>query len=370
YNHSGKLGQIDFLNGVMGIANAQRALEYIRVFTEFISQPQYKNVVPMFGIMNEALLSTIGKPQLTSYGEGNGPYISIHDGFAGLGSWAGFLEGSDRINLDTHPYLAFDGSSATSPIDTGTGDSAGGVWPTTACNRWASGMNTSRSNFGVTIAGEFSNGFNDCGLYLKGVPGLHVSYGGDCSVWQDSSNWSAATKAGILEFARASMDALGDWFFWTWKVGNSTAGIVESPLWSYQLGLQNGWIPTDPRTALGTCKSLGVSGPSFDGVFEPWQTGGAGAGTIAASSTTSYPWPPATISNAGAPGSALPTYTPTGTVATLAPPTLTASATVSVNAGNGWLNAQDNGGAPTPIAGCTYPDAWNAIDVTVPPLCQ
>ncbi|KAG6816658.1 hypothetical protein H0H87_004301 [Tephrocybe sp. NHM501043] len=384
YNHSGKLGDPNFLNGVMGIANAQRALEYIRVFTEFISQKQYKDVVPMFGIMNEALLSTIGRSQLTSfylqahtmirsitgYGEGNGPYVSIHDGFGGLSSWEGFLEGADRIILDTHPYLAFDGSSSTSPIDTGTGDNAGGVWPTTACNRWATGMNNSRSNFGVTIAGEFSNGFNDCGLYLKGIPGLGHSYGGNCADWQDSSNWSAATKAGLLKFAEASMDALGDWFFWTWKVGNSTAGIVESPLWSYQLGLRDGWMPTDPRAALGTCASLGVSSPNFDGNFQSWQTGGVGAGTIAASSTSSYPWPPATISNVGVPGSLLPTYTSTGTVATLAPPTLTASPTKSIDVGNGWFNAQDNGGAPTPIAGCTYPlNSWDAIDAAVPPPC-
>lgn len=38
YNHSGKLGSINFLNGMMGIANAERALEYIRVIAEFISQ--------------------------------------------------------------------------------------------------------------------------------------------------------------------------------------------------------------------------------------------------------------------------------------------------------------------------------------------
>lgn len=78
---------------------------------------------------------------ITGYGEGNGPYISIHDGFSGLSSWAGFLPGSDRIVLDTHPYFAFDGSSSTSPIDTGTGNNAGGVWPAQACNRWAAGIN-------------------------------------------------------------------------------------------------------------------------------------------------------------------------------------------------------------------------------------
>lgn len=50
----------------MGLANAQRTLDYIRIITEFISQPEYRNVVPMFGIVNEALVTTIGKSQLTS----------------------------------------------------------------------------------------------------------------------------------------------------------------------------------------------------------------------------------------------------------------------------------------------------------------
>jgi hypothetical protein len=50
----------------MGIANAQRTLDYIRIITEFISQPQYKDVVTMFGIVNEALISSIGRSALTS----------------------------------------------------------------------------------------------------------------------------------------------------------------------------------------------------------------------------------------------------------------------------------------------------------------
>lgn len=50
----------------MGIANAQRALSYIRIITEFFSAPEYKDVVPMFSIMNEALLEQIGRDQLTS----------------------------------------------------------------------------------------------------------------------------------------------------------------------------------------------------------------------------------------------------------------------------------------------------------------
>ena len=65
YNHSGRGGQINFLMGVMGIANAQRTLNYIRIITEFISQPQYTDVVPMFSIMNEALITVIGDTELS-----------------------------------------------------------------------------------------------------------------------------------------------------------------------------------------------------------------------------------------------------------------------------------------------------------------
>ncbi|KAJ7245974.1 glycoside hydrolase superfamily [Mycena rebaudengoi] len=195
YNHSGKGGQINFLNGPMGIANAQRMLDYIRVIAEFISQPEYADVVPMFGIINEGTSSfvclpfmphylrpsifpragIIGIDQLTalclpplpylhfremltswthcSYleahnmvrgitGIGKGPYISIHDGFNTVASWAGFLPGSDRIILDTHPYFAFSGGANTAPIATGTDpDNAGGQWPPRAHNAWGASIN-------------------------------------------------------------------------------------------------------------------------------------------------------------------------------------------------------------------------------------
>jgi aryl-phospho-beta-D-glucosidase BglC (GH1 family) len=52
WNHSGLNGGplgVNWLNGVMGIANAQRSLDYIRIVAEFISQDEYKDVVPMFG---------------------------------------------------------------------------------------------------------------------------------------------------------------------------------------------------------------------------------------------------------------------------------------------------------------------------------
>ncbi|KAG7441041.1 glycoside hydrolase [Guyanagaster necrorhizus] len=386
YNHSGKKGQVNFLHGVMGYANAQRTLNYIRIITEFISQPQYRDVVLMFGIVNEPLLSSIGKTQLSSFyyevynmirsitglGAGHGPMISIHDGFAGAADWADFLPGSDRIALDVHSYLAFRGGPAAAPFVVGTGDDAGGMWPAKACE-WGSDMNASQTAFGVTMAGEFSNGWNDCGYLLNGVGG-EATFGGNCHKWEDASTWDEQTKAAVANFALASMDALRDWFFWTWKIGASPelGGVVGAPLWSYQLGLQGGWMPRDPRVALGKCEAVGVKpDPTpFGGTYEAWMTGGEGAG--AGRVATSMMWPPETIRGADVAVTRLPAYTSAASVVALPPlppPPETLTVTRSVDGGNGWYDAQDTGAGPMEVEGCVYPDAWGASGVGVPTVC-
>jgi glucan 1,3-beta-glucosidase len=50
----------------MGVANAQRTLSYIRIITEFISQSEYRDVVPLFGIVNEVFVNGVGKDEITS----------------------------------------------------------------------------------------------------------------------------------------------------------------------------------------------------------------------------------------------------------------------------------------------------------------
>jgi hypothetical protein len=138
---------------------------------------------------------------------------------------------------------------------------------------------------------------------------------------------------------------------------------VEAPLWSYQLGLQNGWMPTDPRKSSGKCAALNAPQAAFAGTYSSWQTGGAGAGTIAASVTASYPWPPATLSGlSGAVYAYVPTYTPTSSISTLPPAQLTPSA----SEGNGWFNAKDTASAMTTVSGCTYPNAWDSAGAVAP----
>lgn len=320
-------------------------------------------------------------------GEGNGPYVSFHDGFFPLSEWAGFLPNADRIALDDHPYICF-GTQSAAPMSS---------YAQTPCNTWASEFNTSMGAFGLSGAGEFSNAVTDCGLWVNGV-GLGTRYEGNytgtwpvigsCTPWNDWQDWNTTMKTDIMNFAMASMDALQvrvftlcsscptmnhttqNWFFWTWKIGaSSVSGVVEAPQWSYSLGLQNGWMPLDPRTASGICADQGIWSPPL----QPWQTGGAGAGQVAASVIQEYAWPPATISNAGA-VTLLPSYTPTGTVATLPPPTFTVTSGKSVstaNAGKGWQNASDTAGEMVAIATCSYLNPWIGPGVAPPsPLCQ
>lgn len=86
-------------------------------------------------------------------------------------------------------------------------------------------------------------------------------------------NWDDTTKAGLLGYAQANMDALQNWFFWTWKIGNSTTlGYAPSPFWHYKLGWRNGWMPKDPRVAGGYCGSVMQVGGSQVGLY-PTSTG-------------------------------------------------------------------------------------------------
>lgn len=50
----------------MGLANAERSLDYIRIVAEFISQPEWRAVIPMFSMLNEPYVHDIGQTQVQS----------------------------------------------------------------------------------------------------------------------------------------------------------------------------------------------------------------------------------------------------------------------------------------------------------------
>ncbi|KAJ7805256.1 hypothetical protein B0H14DRAFT_3882991 [Mycena olivaceomarginata] len=167
--------------------------------------------------------------------------------FQGTAFLAGFLPDSNRIILDTHPYFAFDGAPNNAPIATSRDP---------PCRPAGRGRRR-RSAFGVTVSGEFSNGYKDFRLYLTGVNGTQ-SYGGDCSLWFDASTWNDTTKAGVKQFALPTMDATQDWFFWTWKTGPAADGVFHPPPGSYSLGLKKGFMPIHPRHSHSVCAALKI----------------------------------------------------------------------------------------------------------------
>ncbi|KAJ7751165.1 glycoside hydrolase superfamily [Mycena olivaceomarginata] len=211
WNHSGRLGTYNVLFGPMGIANAQvrfaRSI-YIRMLAEFISQPEYKDVILLFGVTNEPRGNSITQDILSRYylqaynnvglaagtGAGNGPYVSFHDGFLGPDQWKGYFPNADRASLDMHLYLCFSRQSAD-PIT---------VRATQPCCAWGSLFNNTMSNFGFIVAGEFSNAVTDCGTYVNGV-GQGARYEGTYTLDGSHPN---STKKAYLTFAKGSMDML------------------------------------------------------------------------------------------------------------------------------------------------------------------
>ena len=150
------------------------------------------------------------------------------------------------------------------------------------------------------------------------------------------------------------------------QIGPDQSRNISSPLWSYQLGLAHGWIPTDPRTAEGKCASLSVSINRFSGDFLPWQTGSVPS-SIPAATSVLLPWPPATMTSADVSVSLLPTYTNTGPVITMPVPTTFTSAPSKVTSGfDGWFDQAGTAGGVVTVQGCTYPNEYSPTFAVVP----
>ena len=388
YNHSGRRSNINFLMGPMGYANGQRTLDIIRRLTQFISQPEVRNVVPMFSIINEPRVDSIGRStaeawyaeayevvrNVTGTGIGNGPYITIHDGFLPLNDWNGFLEGADRVAWDTHPYLCF-GPQNNDPWD---------VQIMKPCQQYAPLTDQARAVMGVTMGGETSLAINDCGLFLNGVGdgarydgsysgpnGGNFPRMGSCQQWDDYESYSDETRTGLRRFALTAMDSLHNFFFWTWKIGDSLrTGKPTTPMWSYKLGLEQGWMPRDPlRQSDGACQAqaarIGTGIPSanqWQGWYQGWQTGNASSFSP---NLAQYPWPPQNLA-----GQNLLRYTATKSLEMLPTPTFTQTAIVSGDPHptptiGAWYRPSDTRPQYTTIAGCNYPpdqyvlDGWN-----------
>lgn len=122
WNHSGKSGSIGFLNGTHGEENADRTVKIVTEMIRFFNQPEWSNVVPMFGVLNEPAMINIPDVDVKSWyqksynvirqlvGAGQGPILTYHDGFFPLNTWTGFFDKQyEKVMLgkymSIYPYI-------------------------------------------------------------------------------------------------------------------------------------------------------------------------------------------------------------------------------------------------------------------------
>jgi glucan 1,3-beta-glucosidase len=113
------------------------------------------------------------------------------------------FQGADRIALEQHPYFAFNGEGSEDVVP----------YIPQPCSGWESMM--SQTAFGVTTAGEWSLGFNDCGLFLHTTADDHVTQ--NCTEWNMWEDYTETQKQNLMSFAMSNMDALQvgySGFFW------------------------------------------------------------------------------------------------------------------------------------------------------------
>ncbi|EON68633.1 hypothetical protein W97_07891 [Coniosporium apollinis CBS 100218] len=264
WNHSGRQGQINWLNGTDGDINAQRTLDIHKQLSTFFSQPRYQNVVTLYGIVNEPRMVALDRQKVITWTEnaikvirdgGITAILVFGDGFMGLDNWQGKLQSDGRLLLDVHQYVIFNvdqiALTHTEKLQF-------------ACREW--NLQSKRSmnraaGFGPTMCGEWSQADTDCTENINNV-GMGSRWEGNlntgnastsvltplcpaksgCSCDQanaEPSQWSDAYKDFLLKFSQAQMESFEagwGWFYWTWDT-------ESAPQWSYKQGMAAGVLP-------------------------------------------------------------------------------------------------------------------------------
>ncbi|KAI9310981.1 glycoside hydrolase superfamily [Dichotomocladium elegans] len=275
WNHSGRLGQVRWLNGTDGERNSQRTIEVVQKMAAFFSKAEWSHVIPLLGVLNEPAIFMLDRKRVEQWyhqshdvirkvtEHGGSLWLTYHDGFLGLKSWNGFFKNSsfDHVVLETHTYLMFDDSLVSMPRDKQA------AFP---CVAWRRDLNDSMLLNGPTLVGEFSIATNDCGKYLNGVrlgtrfegtlekggapTGQPVCPTCTCEGVDDWRNWDDDYRVFLRRFVERQMDAFETsygWFFWTYKTEEHI-----NPHWDYSLGWEQGWVPRDANVRTYTCDGV------------------------------------------------------------------------------------------------------------------
>jgi len=217
--------------------------------------PQYETVAAIqplnepAGYDGQAVLDATHQYYLTSYKSIRASSANtlqlIHDAFEPLGFWNGWERPPQYqgVALDTHMYQMFSDASVAQTQSQHI---------STACSQ-GSGLVNFNQNQLWTIVGEWTPAMTDCANHLNGR-GVGARYDGtragsprvgSCSGLTGSG---ASFSQGFKTFLRQSWEAqvityekASGWIMWTWKA-------EQADEWSYQAGLNYGWIPRDPTS--------------------------------------------------------------------------------------------------------------------------
>ncbi|KAJ6513276.1 glycoside hydrolase family 5 protein [Mycena sanguinolenta] len=236
-------------------ANQTRTVDTIRYFAE-----QLGGLVDIIELLNEpaTFLSDSYPATLRQYWQngysavravsGTENQVMIGDGFMGVDSWTDFLTspGASGAIMDYHEYQIFSIPELSRTF---------AEHISFACSSIADLSNFAHNNI-WTVVGEWSTAATDCTQWLNGR-GVGARWDGtwytpntplgSCAGWTGSySNFSADYKTFLRQYWEVQVtmgESVQGWVYWTWKAENSDE-------WSYQKGLEGGWIPQDPTDRL------------------------------------------------------------------------------------------------------------------------
>jgi len=169
----------------------------------------------------------------------------IHDAFQPLSYWNGWQRPPtyQGVAMDTHIYQMFSNAGVAQ---------SNSEHISTACGA-AGNLVTFNDNQLWTIVGEWTPAMTDCAKYLngRGVGSRYAgTYPGSTAVGSctgltgSGSTFSSSYKAFLRQTWEAQVityEQVSGWIMWTWKT-------EQADEWSYQAGLEYGWIPSSPTS--------------------------------------------------------------------------------------------------------------------------
>ncbi|KZV62907.1 glycoside hydrolase family 5 protein [Peniophora sp. CONT] len=182
---------------------------------------------------------------------GDDVQVVIGDAFEGVDNWENFLNGDNATNvlMDFHEYQIFSDAELSRSEDEHIQYACNTILPN--LDGYANGGDGLR-----TVSGEWSTAVTDCAKWLNGRgvgSRWDGTYGdgnaalGNCTGYTGNySTFSDDYKSYLRKYWEVQVEVgerVQGWIYWTWKAENADD-------WSYQKGLEGGWIPQDPTNRL------------------------------------------------------------------------------------------------------------------------